>query len=143
MTREQVKWLLLVAAAGLFFYAGIIKVWDPVSFMRSVETYHLFPHAMAVLATYYVPALEVVCAVGLLLPLTRRGAWWILTLLMIAFIILVTISWARGIDISCGCFKQSEETSSYGWLFVRDFSILAWMLFLGFHQQLISIKRKT
>lgn len=143
MTCALVKWVLLVGPAGLFFYAGIVKVWDPVSFMQSVETYRLFPHSLAVVATYYVPALEVVCAVGLVLPFVRRGAWWALTLLMVSFILMVTISWARGIDIHCGCFKPSQDPSSYTWLFVRDFSILAWMLFLGFHQKLIVFKNNS
>jgi len=140
MIQGWIKWTLLLAAAGLFFYAGIIKIWDPVSFMRSVETYRLFPHHLALLAVYFVPALEVVCAVGLLLPCTRRGAWWVLTTLMLSFIILVAVSWARGLDIHCGCFKPSQEPSSYIWLFVRDFGILGMLLFLGFHQKLMSLK---
>lgn len=145
LNHPVLKWIFLIASAGIFIYAGAIKVWNPAGFLPDVQSYRAFPYHFAVLAVYFVPALEVVCGVGLLIPQSRKGSWQILMALMFSFIVLITVSWFRGIEISCGCFKPGGgEPSSYAKIYVRDFLILLLLAFSGYQQKLISfIKSKS
>lgn len=131
-------WIVLsLIGAGLFIWPGVIKLLDPVAFMTDLQTYHLFPYKMALFAVYFIPALEIIAGLGLLYRKTYAGAWLIQLTLMLAFITVISISYFRGIDISCGCFKSGGgEPSSYAWLFVRDFLILGYIVILSFNPAL-------
>jgi hypothetical protein len=67
-----------------------------------------------------------VAGFGLLIPQIRRGSALVIALLLIAFIILHASAWARGLDISCGCFSahESYKTPDYLWLIFRNLGLL-------------------
>ena len=102
------EWLARVIVAAVFLYAAYPKLLDPVAFARAIDNYRVaFPiigKGYVFLAAGFLPALELVTAIGLLWNRTKRGAALIAGLMMIVFIILITQAVARGLNIDCGCF---------------------------------------
>lgn len=115
--------------AGLFIYAGTIKLIQPDTFLSDIESYRMMPYSLAWLMAFYLPPLEILCGLGLLLPKFRKPSAYLLMLLMVVFILAIAAAWLRGLDISCGCFGSSEEPANYLWLIVRDLLILGALVF--------------
>lgn len=117
--------LLRLALSLVFGYAGLVKMMNPADFAMDVASHRLFSGFWLAMVVYYVPALELVCAVGLWWRTLRLGAGALINLLLVAFALLLGIAWARGLDIRCGCFGgQGDEQLHYMWLLLRDFVLL-------------------
>jgi uncharacterized membrane protein YphA (DoxX/SURF4 family) len=126
-----VFWRLLgIAIGGLFVYAGVVKVLDPVGFAGDIENYKILPWPIGVRMAFYLPWLEIFCGAALITRRLHRGALFILTVLMSVFIIVTIIAKARGLDISCGCFGHATKSLSFAWHLVLDFILLGGILFL-------------
>jgi len=115
---------LVLSAA--FLLAALPKIQDPVAFAVSVEGFRVIGGDFALWVALVLPWLELVIGFGLLIPQIRRGSGVIIALLLIAFIGLHFSAWARGLDISCGCYgaSESEEAPNYLWLFFRNVGLL-------------------
>lgn len=114
---------LRVALAGLFFYAGGVKLMDPATFQSDITNFNLLPWALAGVAAIYLPWLEIIAA-GALLG-RSRGAAFLLGLLMTAFTLAVATAWARGLDINCGCFGASDSPTNYPRKVAENVAIIA------------------
>jgi uncharacterized membrane protein YphA (DoxX/SURF4 family) len=121
---------VLFVVAGLFFYAGTIKLIHPDAFLGDIEGYRMMPYSMAWLVAFYLPPLEILCGLGLFWSKVRTPSATILIGLMVSFILAIAVVWLRGLDISCGCFGSSDHATNYLWLIVRDLLILAGLLYL-------------
>ncbi len=121
--RSLMVWLLAAALAGIFGYAGSLKLRDPAAFALAIENYQLLPSGPSALLAVYLPWLELLIAAGLLLPRWRAGASLLASLLLAVFTAAVAAALARGLDISCGCFGRSD--SPLGVALVRDVALLA------------------
>ncbi len=122
--------ILAVIVAGVFIYAGILKVIDPVQFARDVDNYKMLPWPVAVALGFYLPWLEIFCGLALIIRRLYRGAVVLLAGLTIVFIVASIIAKARGLDISCGCFGHASQGWSFGWHMVLDFALLAGLVAL-------------
>lgn len=122
--------LVRVVLAGLFIYAGVIKLMKPDLFLVDIESYRLVPYSLAWLTAFYLPPLEIICGLSLLLPRLYQPATLILLGLMLVFLIAIISAWARGLDISCGCFGVTADATNYVWLVGRDFLFLIALLFV-------------
>jgi putative oxidoreductase len=116
---------------ALFVYAGALKFWRPDLLLADIESYRLLPYRLAYLWSYYLPALEIVGGVALYHRAWRRVAAGLLLALCIVFIVALFNAWARGLDISCGCFGGAETKANYPALIGRDLLLasgLVWIL---------------
>ncbi|MEM8867677.1 MAG: MauE/DoxX family redox-associated membrane protein [Verrucomicrobiota bacterium] len=123
--------ILRLVLAGVFVSAALPKIQDPIAFTDSVIAYRVIDGSLASWVGLALPWLELVCALGLLTPWLRRASGlWIAGLLAL-FIGLHAVAWARGLDISCGCFgtKEGSETS-YGIYIARNFALLVAAVYL-------------
>lgn len=118
------------AVGGIFIYAGILKVPDPVGFAGDVSNFHLLPWPLGVALAFYLPWLEILCGGALFLGWKRGGAIALLTALTAIFIGATLIARLRGINVNCGCFGTASKDLSFGWHLVLDFAILAALLLL-------------
>lgn len=119
------EWLLAVVLAGLFAYAGVVKVMHPDVFLTDIENYQITPYPVSWAAAMFLPWLELWLAITLLCPAWRKtAAIWCGTL-MAVFILAMLSAWTRGLDISCGCFGGSDVTANYPLTLLRDLLILA------------------
>ena len=121
---------LALFIGALFIYAGAIKVADPARFFNDLQNYDLLPWRTASAAlAFYLPWLEIVSGVGMAVPRFRAGAGVILSGLLVVFIGALAFAWARGLNISCGCFGETGEAPRYFLWIVRDLALLAAVLF--------------
>ena len=110
---------------GLFIYAGVLKVLDPVGFANDIDNYKTLPWAFGVGLAFYLPWLEILCGLALILRRLYFGGLTILTGLLVVFIGASMAAKARGIDITCGCFGHVSKDLSFTWHLLLDFAILA------------------
>lgn len=104
----------------MFVYAGALKFWRPDPLLADIETYRLLPYRLAYLFSYYLPALEIVFGLALYHRAWRKVAAGMLLALCAIFIFALFSAWARGLDVSCGCFGRSETKANYLALIGRD-----------------------
>lgn len=124
-------WLLRIGLATTFVWAGTIKALDPSQFVADIDSYDLVPYRLAILVALYLPWLEILCGVCILIPRLSGASLVILTALTIVFLAAIASAWLRGLDISCGCFGAGNKPASYPWLLLRDLGLLAAILFVA------------
>ena len=131
--RGYVVWRILdVLIGGLFIYAGVSKVMDPVGFANDIDNYKTLPWAIGVRLAFYLPWLEILCGVALIVRRLYLGGVSLLTGLISVFIVGSVVAKARGIDITCGCFGHAGKNLSFTWHLLIDFAILAGLIALWF-----------
>ncbi|HSI10155.1 MAG: MauE/DoxX family redox-associated membrane protein [Rariglobus sp.] len=122
--RRIVIWVLAIALAAILGYAGTAKLRDPAAFATDIENFQLLPPGPSALLAVYLPWLELLLAAGLLLPRWRAAAGLLTSLLFAVFTLAVGLAWARGLDITCGCFGHGTPTA-LPWAFLRNLTLLA------------------
>jgi len=107
-------WRILgIAVGGIFVYAGMLKVLDPVQFGLDIDNYKMLPWFVSVRLAFYLPWLEILCGLAIILRVLYRGGLSILTLLVLVFIGATVAAKARGLDITCGCFGHASQHWSF------------------------------
>jgi len=131
-----VRWILGVLLVG----ASLSKIANPQEFYVSIAAYQIPLPAMLVrLAAMILPWLELLCGLLLLGRIwTRAALVWSLVMFAV-FVVATGQAWARGLDISCGCFNLKtfglDPASGKGFVkFVESVGFAffrALLLFLG------------
>ncbi len=115
---------------AIFIYAGILKALDPVQFARDIDNYQMLPWSISVMLAFYLPWLEILCGLSLLVRRCYAGGLVMISTLVVVFISASVIARARGIDITCGCFGHFSEKWSFGRHLAIDLSLLAGLIVL-------------
>lgn len=102
------EWFSRLIVAGVFVFAAIPKMLDPMAFSKAIVNYrfvmpiigqdYVFPVAM------FMPPLEAIGGIALLFNRWKRVGSLICGGLLILFIVLVAQALIRGFNIDCGCF---------------------------------------
>ena len=127
----KIIWRTIAIVIGaLFVYAGAVKIIDPVEFARDIDNYKILPWQPSVWIALYLPWLEILCGLALITRILFRGAVFIVTGLMIVFVVASIVARARGLDVSCGCFGHASQYLNFTWHLVLDFLLLGGLLLL-------------
>ena len=103
-------WLVLRLIFGaLFIWSGIAKIKNPIRFTEDVRNYELIGDPFAATAALFIPWVEVIAGIAVMAGILFRGGVSILVASLVVFTSAVAISWARGLDITCGCFGSVED----------------------------------
>ena len=130
-TRPQFPWRIVdVIVAGIFIYAGAIKVLDPVQFANDIDNYKILPWPVSVVLAFYLPWLEIFCGFALVVRLLYRGALSILTALIVVFTLATVAAKVRGLDITCGCFGHASQHWSFPQHMAVDIAIFVALIAL-------------
>ena len=130
-TRPQFPWRIVdVIVAGIFIYAGVLKVLDPVQFANDIDNYKILPWPISVALAFYLPWLEIFCGLALVVRFLYRGALSILTALILTFTLATVAAKVRGLDITCGCFGHASQNWSFPAHLATNLGILAALLLL-------------
>jgi putative oxidoreductase len=125
-SRRNVLWrIVALIIGGIFIYAGVIKAMDPVTSANDIDNYKILPWPLAVRLAFYLPWLEMLCGLALILHLFYRGGLFILTGLVSIFIIASVVAKARGLDITCGCFGHVSKNWNFSGHLALDLAIFA------------------
>jgi putative oxidoreductase len=135
-TSNLVWRILDFVLAGIFIYAGAIKAFDPVQFASDIDNFKILPWPVSVALAFYIPWLEILCALGLIFRFLYRGALSILIALIVVFTLAIIAAKVRGLDITCGCFGHASQHWSFPSHLATNLAILAALLALGFSNRL-------
>lgn len=102
-----------IALGAIFIVAALPKIADPPSFAHMIYNYRVLPGALINISALVMPWVEVLAGLALILGIWVRPARWIITLLLITFMIAITINLGRGNAIDCGCFDVSAADKTY------------------------------
>lgn len=100
-SARLVRWLL----ATVLLLASVSKLANPQEFYTSLVAYR-FPLTLSMLrlVAMVLPWLELLCGLLLLVGGARRAALAWTVVMFAAFVLATGQAWARGLNISCGCF---------------------------------------
>ncbi len=119
-----VRRILALAVGAVFVYAGTVKLIDPLHFATEINNYQLVSWPVAVRLAFYLPWLELLLGLALIIHRLFEGAVMLTASLMLIFIVASIIAKARGIDVSCGCFGGLSDSLTFTWHLVLDFLLL-------------------
>ena len=130
---------------GIFVYASYDKIIHPVPFAEIVYNYQILPDALVNLVSLFLPWLELLVGLSLILGVWLPGSVLMCNVLLLFFFGTLVFNLARGLDIDCGCFTVSVGSSSGGhmlWYLFRDGLFLFVGLFLFFYSFFMRIRAR-
>lgn len=128
MFRTVLSWASRVALGIIFLYGGYTKIEAELQFASAIAQYRLLPDRFILPVATYLPWVEI--GLGLLI-LTAWKTRWVAGFaagLLSFFIVILTITYLRGIEANCGCFGVGEPISPL--TIARDSLFLAPAIYL-------------
>ena len=122
-------WTCRLLLAGIFLYTGMIKLESPLQFAAILFGYQLFPEALILPISSYFPWVEIALAVLLLVGWKIRWVAAAACGLLTTFVVILAITYFRGIEASCGCFSFDDRITPL--TMARDALILLPALYLA------------
>ncbi|MFH1991875.1 MAG: MauE/DoxX family redox-associated membrane protein [Pseudomonadota bacterium] len=126
--------LVRILLAVIFLWSGIAKLIDSKSFAVIIQAYGLIPESWVMPAAVFLPALEIIAALGLLMDI--EGSLAVVLGLLILFMAILGYGIWMGLDVDCGCFgPEDPEAKAYHGLrpaLYRDMAMMAGVLYLYF-----------
>jgi putative oxidoreductase len=105
-----------VAIAGVFIYAGIDKIRDPLQFADSIAAFAILPAVLINLLALGLPPFEIGCGLLLLGPRTRRVGALAVAVITVIFFTALASALLRGLTLDCGCFGTGAPSRPRMWL---------------------------
>lgn len=161
---SRIIWRILdFVVAGIFIFAGLTKILDldhlladlqqlqfasaladlrnlslatPAEFASDIDNFKILPWTVSVAFAFYLPWLEIFCALGLLFRFLYRGALILLITLIVMFTLGIIAAKVRGLDITCGCFGHASQHWSFPAHLVTNLGILGALIALAFSNRL-------
>lgn len=123
-TKRILAVVARIIVGGIFLYAGVVKLRDPVAFAGSIAAYRILPYFANYVVAAVLPWLEILCGALLVTGVRFKGATVLLFLLNLIFMGALASALVRGLDIDCGCFRQGGGETSPWVALGRDTLIL-------------------
>lgn len=125
-TRGMALVLCRIVLGAIFVYASGAKIFDPAAFARIIANYQVVSADAGRLIALFLPYLELVCGLCLMVNRWPRGAALIVAGLLLVFMAALGYNIYRGIDVHCGCFTLTEKATGNMWFsLVRDIIFFA------------------
>jgi len=103
-TSYRLAVLLRPVVGGIFLVSGLAKIADPVRFLLTLREFQLLPGVLESFLAIYLPWLEFLLGLCLVLGILHRTAALLIAGLNGFFIVAIGSVMARGIEVDCGCF---------------------------------------
>jgi uncharacterized membrane protein YphA (DoxX/SURF4 family) len=100
----SISFILRMIIGGIFLISGLAKIADPVRFMFSLRAFRLFPDIIERFVAVYLPWLEFILGLFIILGILYRTSSLILACLNLSFTLAILSLILRGIEVDCGCF---------------------------------------
>ncbi len=111
MAWRVLWWICRLVLAALFVFAGYTKLRNPFRFEMAVDSYRLLPPMGVIVVARSLPWVEVGLGLLLLIGWKLRYLASFTALLLGAFMLAMSVTYARGIEADCGCFGFGERIS--------------------------------
>ncbi len=113
VTNEYFCLLLRFYVGGVFIYASMGKIANPALFSENVAAYNILPFWSINLVAIFIPWLELVCGLFLIIGLRTKTVASILVGMLVLFTAFVILNIKRQAPITCACFEGMGEP--IGW----------------------------
>jgi uncharacterized membrane protein YphA (DoxX/SURF4 family) len=101
---SSLSFVFRIIIGGIFLISGLAKISDPIRFMLTLREFRLFPEIIIPFTVIYIPWLEFILGLFILVGIMHRTASLILSCLIWSFTLAIASVILRGIEIDCGCF---------------------------------------
>jgi uncharacterized membrane protein YphA (DoxX/SURF4 family) len=125
LRMRLVRVLARLILGGVFIWAAVNKIPEAGSLAETMTRFELLPEPLILPFAYFLPWLELVCGLGLVLGIYVRGASWWAAILLVVFIIALGANLSRGLEVDCGCFGDNPAGTGGNWgVLIRDIVLL-------------------
>lgn len=107
----------------VFIYASLDKIFNPQAFADIVMNYQLLPGTLITPVAIYLPWIELICGIAIVLNIFSKGAVLIVSGLLTLFMAALLYNLIMGLDVACGCFSTSSAPSNTLIYLIRDSGI--------------------
>lgn len=104
INNPKLQFLFRFILGGVFIWAGVVKIAAPLDFAQDIANYQIFPDSLSFFLALILPYVEVLCGILIVAGIIPRTSAFILSGLLVGFLLLIVITMIRGIDVECGCF---------------------------------------
>ena len=136
---------LRLGLGGMFLYSAWSKVQDPGMFQTMVDNYRMLPAGVTALFAVTMSTAELLVGAMFIFSKWTREAAFATAVMLAMFIVALTQAQIRGLDISCGCFSESEKNPhEVLHALVRDVLLIvptAWLLVKGQRRWIADFRR--
>lgn len=108
-----VEILLSLGLGGFFAWSGFAKIFDLAAFTQSVANYQIIGRPWDGVAAYLLPWVEIFAGLAVMTGLLARGGLLLISGMLLVFMVALSSAWARGLNIACGCYGESQELVNY------------------------------
>lgn len=109
---------------GLFVYAAMYKINFTAEFASTIASYQIVPYFAVNSMAVFLPWMELLCGLMLIVGLRARAATLIIGGLLVLFTVAIVVTLLRDLPISCGCFHTVDDPISW-WTVARDLTWVA------------------
>jgi uncharacterized membrane protein YphA (DoxX/SURF4 family) len=141
INNKVILWAFRILVGGVFIWAGLLKILDPLEFAQNIANYRVFSRDLSFLIALVLPWVEVLCGILVILGIFRSASSFLLSGLLGVFLVLITVTIFRGLDVDCGCFGSIGRHVDYR-LLLTDI-VLLYMALNIFVSSLKSRKETT
>ncbi|OPY68785.1 MAG: Methylamine utilization protein MauE [Syntrophorhabdaceae bacterium PtaU1.Bin034] len=130
LLSQWLYFLVRIALALVFVYAGSVKLADPKAFARIISHYDLVPESLLPVVAIGLPAIEVLAGLALIFDLSP-GLYGVSGLLLF-FVAVLGYGILNDLNVDCGCFGTEELAERKGLVhaFYRDLVFIGGVIFL-------------
>lgn len=137
--------VLRLGLGGMFIYSAWSKIQDPGMFQVMVDNYRMLPACVTALFAVTMSMAELLVGAMFLFTKWTREAAFATAVMLAMFIVALAQAQMRGLDISCGCFNESEKTShAVLSALIRDVLLVVptiWLLVKGRRRWIVDFRR--
>jgi putative oxidoreductase len=118
--------IIRVIIGAVFIYASVGKLFHPAEFAKAILRYELLPLGLVNIQAIVMPWIEFTIGILLIIGIFKKGTSMLATISLVLFLFALISAYARGLDISCGCFSLEETSSKSDILsrIIQDFFML-------------------
>lgn len=139
--NKYLLFLFRIILAFAFIYAGIEKISDPAGFSDSIDNYKILPLFSINIFAIILPWVEFITGLFLLFGIKVKENSFIISISLCVFIIAITISLLRGLNIDCGCFGTVNGSKVGIYKLIEDLIfLLMGILLIMFDPEFLSLK---
>ena len=141
VTHPYAALVLRLYLAGLFIYAGMVKINYTAEFAETIASYQMVPYWGINLMAVTMPWIELVSGILLLCGIRVRSAIVVIGVLLVMFTVGIAVNLIWKAPIDCGCFHTLGDTISWKTL-MRDLIWVAMAAHVFFYDRYFRLENK-
>lgn len=139
LSNKYVLFILRLIVGGVFVYASLDKLMNQEDFSKAIYNYKFLPGIFINIFAIVIPYIELISGLFLITGIYKRGSSFIISFLLIIFIVSLGQAYARGLDINCACFslETKSEKSDILLRIAEDILLLITSIIIYFKSKII------